>query len=135
MSGPKILKEEIRAAINKMKNGKASGPDNISTEMIKLAMDFSVDKLTDIANHIYDTGNIPEDLSKSIFVALPKKAGTDECEMHRTISLMSVIVKIILRVLMLRKRNKTRPEISEAQCCTISKTLQKRLEAVEMWFY
>ncbi|GFO41248.1 craniofacial development protein 2 [Plakobranchus ocellatus] len=40
-----------------------------------------------------ERGLIPTDLSKSIFIALPKKPGATECELHRTISLMSHITK------------------------------------------
>ena len=65
---------------------------------------------------MYNSGNIPEDLSKSIFIALPKKPGATECELHRTISLMSVVIKVILRILMQRMRNKIRPEIDKTQC-------------------
>ena len=44
------------------------------------------------------------------------KPGAIECELHRTINLMSVITKVILKVLMWRMRNKIRPEISNVQC-------------------
>ena len=53
---------------------------------------------------------------KSVFIALPKKAGATECELHRTISLMSHVTKILLRIVMMRVRNKIRPEIAEEQC-------------------
>src|SRR5438034_432023 len=54
---------------------------------------------------------------KSIFIALPKKPGAAECEQHRTTtSLMSDIIKVILRILMQRMRNKIRPEIDKTQC-------------------
>ena len=52
--------------------------------MIKALDDFGIEKHTIMANEIYDTGTIPQDLSKSIFIALPKKPGTLECELHRT---------------------------------------------------
>ena len=116
ISGPKILKSEIEAAINKIKKNKAQGPDNIVIEMIQATGDFGIDKITEISNEIYDSGKIPEDLTKSIFIALPKKPGATECELHRTISLMSHVIKIILRVLMMRARRCTRPEISKVQC-------------------
>ncbi|GFO50505.1 retrovirus-related pol polyprotein from type-1 retrotransposable element r2 [Plakobranchus ocellatus] len=48
--------------------------------------------------------------------ALPKKPGATECELHRTISLMSHITKILLKIIMLRIRNKIKPEIAEEQC-------------------
>ena len=99
IDGPKILQSEIRAAVSRMKGNKARGPDGIVIEMIKALDDFGIEKLTIMANEIYDTGKIPQDLSKSIFIALPKKPGTIECELHRTISLMSHITKVILRVL------------------------------------
>ncbi|GFO11990.1 RNA-directed DNA polymerase from mobile element jockey-like [Plakobranchus ocellatus] len=96
-----------------MKHGKATGPDNISEELIE---DFGIGKVTDLLNEIYDTGHIPTDLSKSIFIALPKKPGATECELHRTISLMSHITKILLKIIMLRIRNKIKQEIAEERC-------------------
>ena len=63
-----------------------------------------------------ESGDIPTDLSKSIFIAIPKKPGATECEMHRTISLMSHITKVILRVIMMRVRRKLKPEIGKEQC-------------------
>ena len=55
-------------------------------------------------------------MKKSIFIAIPKKTATTECEQHRTISLMSHITKILLRIIMMRVRNKIKPEIAEEQC-------------------
>ncbi|GFO43547.1 RNA-directed DNA polymerase from mobile element jockey-like [Plakobranchus ocellatus] len=72
-AGPPIMKEEVETAIKKMKHGKATGPDNISEELIEAFEDFGIGKVTHLLNEIYDTGQIPTDLSKSIFIALPKK--------------------------------------------------------------
>ncbi|XP_037779155.1 uncharacterized protein LOC119575579 [Penaeus monodon] len=116
IEGPIILKSEVRAAVNKMTKNKAAGPDKIMTEMIVPQEEFGIEKLTDVINEIYDSGEFPEVLSKSIFIALPKKPGAIECELHRTISLMSQITKIILKVIMARARSKLRPEIGKEQC-------------------
>ncbi|GFO07993.1 Down syndrome critical region protein 3 homolog [Plakobranchus ocellatus] len=104
-AGPPIMKEEVETAIKKMKHGKAIGPDNISVELIEALEDFGIGKVTHLLNEIYDTGQTPTDLCKSIFIALPKKPGATECELHRTISLMSHITKILLKIIMLRIRN------------------------------
>ncbi|GFS03903.1 RNA-directed DNA polymerase from mobile element jockey-like [Elysia marginata] len=72
-AGPPILKVEVRAAIRKMKSGKATGPDKISVELIEALEDYGIEKTTNLLNEIYDTGQIPTDLTKSIFIALPKK--------------------------------------------------------------
>ena len=67
--------------------GKTSGPYSISVGLLE-ALEDGIDKIT-LINEIYDTGQIPPVISKSIFVALPKKPGTIGCELHRTINLMS----------------------------------------------
>ena len=80
MEGPEILRSEVRAAIAKMKRNKTAGPDKIVIEMVTALEDFGIEKVTEVINEIYNTGEIPEDLSKSIFIALPKRAGANECE-------------------------------------------------------
>ena len=65
---------------------------------------------------IFNTGELPTELTKSVFVAMPKKPGAIECELHRTISLMSHVTKTLLHILINRLRRSIRPEISETQC-------------------
>lgn len=43
------------------------------------------------------------------------KSGAIECELHETISLVSRGVKVLLKMIMMRTRNKIRPEIGEKQ--------------------
>lgn len=47
----------------------------------------------------YDSGETLEDLSRCIFIALPKNPGAKKFEFHRIIILMSHIAKLI-RILM-----------------------------------
>jgi hypothetical protein len=115
IEGPSIMKDEVRQAIKSVKTNKATGPDGISIEMIQSLDELGLDVMTKLINKIYDTGEIPEDLTKSIFIALPKKSGTTECELHRTISLMSHVTKILLKILMMHMKNKIRPEIEKEQ--------------------
>ena len=114
-AGPPIMKDEVREAMRKMKMGKATGPDGLSIELIEALEEFGIEKVTTLLNKIYDTGQIPVDMSRSIFIALPKKPGATDCELHRTISLMSHVTKLLLRIIM-RVRNKINPEIAEEQC-------------------
>ena len=106
IEGPNILKSEVRTAIKMMRKHKAAGPDGVVIEMIEALEEYGVEKLTEIINKIYDDGKLPEDLSKSIFITLPKKPSAVDCEQHCTISLMSHVTKIILRVLLLRLRKR-----------------------------
>ena len=72
IEGPNILKSEVRTAIKMMRKSKAAGPDGVVIEMIEALDEYGVEKLTDIINRIYDDGKFPGDLSKSIFITLPK---------------------------------------------------------------
>ena len=100
-AGPLIMKDEVREAMRKMKTGKATGPDGLSIELIEALEEFGIEKVTTLLNEIYDTGQIP---------------GATDCELHRTISLMSHVTKLLLRIIMMRIRNKINPEIAEEQC-------------------
>ena len=52
MDGPPILKEEVSAAIRKMKHGKFVGPDNIPIEVFAVLEDIGMDFLTKLLNSI-----------------------------------------------------------------------------------
>ena len=109
------MKSEIEFAFRKTKLNKAMGPDEFNTEMIKTLEDIGIDTLHKFFNKMYDTGEIPSDMAKSIFITLPKKPGTKICDEHPTISLMSHTIKLLLKVIMLRIQNKLHLEINECQ--------------------
>ena len=94
-----------------MKRSSAAGPDEIVAEMLTAIEEFGVQKLADLINKIYESGETLDDLSKSVFVALPEKSGAIECELHRTISLMSHITKLVLKIIMVKTRSRIRPKI------------------------
>ena len=81
--------------------------------MLTALGEFAIKETTKLLNIIHVTGEIPTDLKKSVYIAIPKKIGTVECDQHRTVSLMSHLTKVMLRVLMNRMRNKILPEIYE----------------------
>ena len=68
LSGPAIMKREIEFALRKTKLNKAIGPDEINTEMIKTLEDIGIDTLHKLFNKMYDTGKIPSDMAKSMFI-------------------------------------------------------------------
>ncbi|GFN92920.1 hypothetical protein PoB_001942600 [Plakobranchus ocellatus] len=66
-AGPPIMKEEVETAIKKMKHGKATGPDNISVELIEALEDFGIGKVTHLLNEIYDTGGRFQQIYPSLY--------------------------------------------------------------------
>ena len=100
-AGPPIMKDEIQAAIRKMKLVKATRPDSISVELIEAIEDYGIDKITTLLDEIFDPGQFPPDIFKSIFFAPPKKPKAKESESHRMLNLMSHITKMLLRLIMM----------------------------------
>ena len=93
MTGPEILEDEIVNVIKKFKKGKSPGNDETTIEMIIASGNFGIRKIVELANKVYDTGYIPKEMYRSIFIITPKKPGAVECSLHRTISLLSQITK------------------------------------------
>ena len=83
--------------------------------MLKALGDTGVNILHSLVNKIYDSGEIPNDMLKSVFIALPKKPNTLDCDQHRTISLMSHTLKLLLKIVLERCRSNIRPEIAQCQ--------------------
>ena len=83
--------------------------------MLKALGEEGINMLHSLVNKIYDSGIIPDDMLKSVFIALPKKANTMECDQHRTISLMSHTLKLLLKIVLERCRARIRPEIPMCQ--------------------
>src|SRR5215469_8145260 len=83
--------------------------------MLKALGNFDVEKIATLANHIYESGELTSQMSKSVFRAIPKEQEILACKKHRAISIMSQVTKILIRVILARIRNKTRPHISEEQ--------------------
>ena len=110
-----ITESEVKTAMKKMKPGKAVGNDQIAYEMLKAVGTFDISKATELANIIYNSGELPKQMLESFFIASPKKAGTIECDNYRLISLMSHITKIILRILMNRNKRRINEAISDVQ--------------------
>ena len=114
-TGENILKEEVEKAIKTMKDGKATGIDEITTEGLKALDEENADALTRFCNSIYNSGHIPTEMEQSIFIPLPKKPKAQNCTEYRTISLMSHVTKLVLKVIQQRITTKINEEVSQLQ--------------------
>ena len=115
ISGQSILKEEVKKAIQSMTREKATGLDEISTEMLRALDDQNCDVITNLCNIIYNSGVILTDLKQSIFITLPKKSKAQSWTEYRMISLMSHITKLLLKVIEQRIVKKIDNEVSRLQ--------------------
>ena len=78
-TGQNILKEEVENVIHLMKNGKATGPDNLPAGALKSLDEHNIDVITTLCHTIYNTGYIPTEMKESIFVPIPKKPKAQNC--------------------------------------------------------
>jgi len=77
------LRSEVESAITQIKTGKAAGPDEICVEMLQALNEEGI--FWSLIDETYETGKIPIDMLKSVFIALPKVSGTPDCTKHRKI--------------------------------------------------
>lgn len=113
--GPTILKSEVLHAISIAKNRKASGPDELPIEAIKLIDEDNINLIVKLFNMIYETGNIPHDWLRSTFITIPKKLHPRQCSDYRLISLMSHMLKTFLRIIHARIRKKCEEDLDYSQ--------------------
>ena len=113
--GPEILRREIEEAIKHTKRNKAVGVDGIPAEFLKILGKSGTNKIVDLCNEMYRTGEWPRDFVRTTMIPLPKKTNAVECEDHRTISLICHTSKVMLRVLTNRIESKAKEFIGKTQ--------------------
>ena len=95
-------REEIDLAISKMKKYKAPGPDNIQAELIRYGGVTLLDELVHLYQRIWEEEKIPDEWRKGIITIVPKAGDLSVCSNNRGITLLSVALKILNRVLISR---------------------------------
>ena len=92
--------DELTSAVESMCCGKASGLDNMVTEVLKLTELHPL--LLDILNHTWITKQPPSEWLTSVLVPVLKKGGASDCNNYRGIALMSVAAKLYNKMLQRR---------------------------------
>lgn len=99
-----ITPSEVKKAISGMKNGKATGPDEIPADLWKQASKVGVIWLTNIFNQIIKSGKMPDMWRLSNLIPFYKnKVNIAECENYRAIKLTSHTLNIWERVVIDRQ--------------------------------
>src|SRR3984885_13144471 len=110
-----ILEDEVRGAIQRLKNNKSPGNDGITGEMIKSGGEIVVRELHQIINTAWEEGYTPSEWKKSILVILHKKGSPLECGNYRTIALISHLAKVMMAILTERLRGATEEHMADEQ--------------------
>ena len=105
-TGPEIMEAEVDAAIKALRFRKAAGRDSICAELLKFMRERGLKELTCLCQSIYNSFYIPKDLTQSVFITIPKKPGATNCSDFRTISVISQVKKVLLKIIPERIREK-----------------------------
>ena len=79
---------------------KASGSDGIPAELFQILKNDAVKRLHSICQQIWKTQQWPQDWTRSVFNAIPRKAVTTRN--YHTITLISHTSKVMLKILQAR---------------------------------
>lgn len=97
-----ITEHEIRLAVFKQKNGKASGPDELSAEIIKSSYDIISPYLVKIFNTLFDNSQYPDEWGVGFIVPIFKGGDPSSAKNYRGITLNNILAKIYSQVLLNR---------------------------------
>ena len=86
-------------SIRKLKQGKASGLDNVLAEMLKSAGALLTPFLTECFNEIFKSGSYPDTWTRAVIVPIHKKGDTGAADNCRGISLLSLLGKCYTTIL------------------------------------
>jgi len=110
-----ISENEVKDVIDNLPKGKATGEDNIPAELLQCVGENGMQIMTNLINKIYNSGCIPDDFRKSIFIPIPKTTKALDCSDYRTISLISHASKILLHLIKKRITPIIERQLSESQ--------------------
>ena len=101
-----ICENEIRKAINQLRNNKSSGVDEVKNEHIKATSAIMLPIYTKLFNLVFDTGIIPESWTLGVIKPIYKSKGDPKMpENYRPITILSCLGKLFTLVINNRLKN------------------------------
>ena len=99
----KVAHNEIVEAMQKLKSGKATGPSEVSVEMIVASGEIGVKVMMELCQHILDGRGIVDEWKTSVIVSISKgKGDVMSCGSYRGVKLLERAIKIVERILQRR---------------------------------
>ena len=96
----KVARIEIVKAMHKMKSRKATGPSEVSVEMIVASGEIEVKVMIELCQRVLDDGGMPDEWKTSVIVPIFKRKGDMmSCGSYRGVKLLEHHMKIVEGVL------------------------------------
>jgi len=90
--------QEVIDLISSLEINKSTGPDGISSRMLKQAGNAIVPSLTKLINMCLTQNRVPDLWKKANVLPLHKKDSKDECNNYRPVSILPIASKILERI-------------------------------------
>ena len=84
-------------------------------ELFQILKDDAVKVLHSLCQQIWKTQQWPQDWKRSVFIPVPKKGNAKECSDYRTIALISLASKVMLKILQARLQQYVNRELPDVQ--------------------
>ena len=91
-----VLECGVKWALESITTSKESGGDGIPVVPFQILKDDAMKVLHSICQQIWKTQ--PQDWESSIFILIPKKSSAKECSNYCTITLISHVSKVMLKI-------------------------------------
>jgi hypothetical protein len=98
----KITLDELEYALSSVKNGKAVGPDGLTTDLLKISKEEGLNAVVDLFNKILESEEIPSQWYDSTIILIHKGGDKKDIAKYRPITLTSHLYKLFMRVIMNR---------------------------------
>ena len=96
----KVARNKIVEAMQKMKSGKATGPSQLSVEMIDASGEIGVKVMMKLCQGVLDGRGMPDEWKTSVIVPIFKgKGDVMSCGLYRGVKLVEYAMKTVERVL------------------------------------
>ena len=93
-----ITENEIQPCVNRFKNSKAPGPDNILNEYTKISADILMPIYLKVFNLIFSTGLFPDTWSQGLIIPIHKKGDKMNPGNYRSITLLGRFSKLFTSI-------------------------------------
>jgi len=94
-----ISTEEVHLAIDRMKDGKASGADGLCAELFKNLDEVTLYTLTKLLNKVLQLGHFPASWAQGLITPIHKGGDPDCVNNYRGITFLPVVAKIFFAVM------------------------------------
>ena len=97
---PSVL--EVRNILEKLKNQKSPGNDDIPAELLKYGAQTAAEVITPILTKAWSSNTIPHEWKEGVIVTVPKKGDLSMCSNWRGITLQNAICKVMALLILER---------------------------------